>query len=572
MPLLSAIGSVKTLVAFLAMFDDTRSPTMVTAADAFRLASQFQQTGQLASAEQLYRYVLELEPTNAAALCALGGLAFQACNWEQAIASFQGATRAEPRCAEYWYDLGIAYGRISSLGDAVAAFEQALLLQPHFAQAARAVGLLYREMGEIERAVACYQRALRLQPDYADAHTNLAGVLIEQGLVEQALAHYREALRIQPIHVHAYYDLSQLAAQGKYTFSPADLQQLRVLVGKENQPVLHRSVAAFALGNILDAQGAYDEAFACFQQANALRRAYQHANKRGFDAVQHRALVDEVIATFDRPYFESVRGWGTDSELPIFILGMPRSGTSLVEQILASHPQVYGAGELLAIPRLIDQLRGDGNTKPRPTAFAHREIAQQLSARFLLRLTQLAARKKATLVTDKNLNNALYLGLIATLFPHALLVHCRRDPRDVCLSCYFQNFHYMHFSWSLEEIAFYYGQYERLMTHWHKVLPLPIHDVCYEELIANQEHVTRRLLAHCGLSWDERCLAFYNTRRAVQTASTIQVRKPLSAKSIGRWKHYQSHLGPLLEALNIPPDQSAEEYSPIHCVPPPASI
>jgi hypothetical protein len=191
----------------------------------------------------------------------------------------------------------------------------------------------------------------------------------------------------------------------------------------------------------------------------------------------------------------------------------------------------------------------DGERMPRPNPVACREMAQKLSSRYLCWLRQLAAPAKATRVTDKNLGNVFYLGLIATIFPQARVIYCRRDPRDVCLSCYFQNFHYMDFSWSLEEIAFYYGQYERLIAHWRRVLPLSIYEVCYEDLITNQEHVTRNLLIHCGLSWDERCLAFYNTRRAVQTASTMQVRKPLSTKSAGRWKYYQSHIGPLLEAL-----------------------
>ncbi len=546
-----------TLIVFRRVSDDmegtTGKLTMMTVADAFWTASQYQQAGQLAQADQMYRYVLELEPNHAAALCALGRLAFQACNWRQAVAWFQRATQVEPGRADYWHDLGVVYTKAGTPSEAVAAFERALLLKPYYAEAARAVGLLYKEMGEIDRAIGYYQRALRLQPAFADAHTDLASALIELGQVEQALAHYREALRIQPDHVHAYYDLSQLATQGKHAFSAAGLQQMRALVEAQNLPELSRSVAAFALGNVLDAQGAYDEAFACFQHANQLRRSYQWASKRAFDAEQYRTLVNEAISIFDRAYFGNVQGWGADSEMPIFILGMPRSGTSLVEQILASHPAVYGAGELSEIPRLLGQLTGenDGNILPRPIAFANREVVLSVSTQYLQRLTQLGTPRSATRVTNKNLSNVLYLGLIATVFPHARIIYCRRDPRDVCLSCYFQNFHYMDFSWSLEEIAFYHGQYERLMAHWRNVLPLPIHEVCYEALVANQESVTRDLVSHCGLNWDERCWAFYKTRRAVQTASTMQVRKPLSTKSIGRWKHYQSHIGPLLEALKV---------------------
>jgi hypothetical protein len=182
-------------------------------------------------------------------------------------------------------------------------------------------------------------------------------------------------------------------------------------------------------------------------------------------------------------------------------------------------------------------------------AFATQEIAKEVADHYLQPLHELAACKGATRVTDKELANVFYLGLIATLFPRARIIYCRRDPRDVCLSCYFQNFQYLDFSSSLEDLGFYYGLHQQLMDHWREVLPLTIHEVCYEDLIADQEGVTRKLLAHCGLDWDERCLRFYETRRVVRTASSIQVRKPVSSKPARRWKKYQAHLGPLLDAL-----------------------
>lgn len=527
---------------------------MMTAAEAFQMAGQYYQSGQHGPAEQLYHYALQLDPNHAAALYGLGVLAAQGADWAQAAVWLRRAAEASPGVAEYWHDLAVAYSKIGHLAEAAAACEHALLVRPHYAVAANDLGQLYKEMGDIERALGCYGRALRLQPDYADAHVNLASALIECERLEEAVAHYRQALRIQPGHVHAYYTLSHLMAEGKYSLSAADLEQLRRLVAADRLPILDRSVAAFALATALDAQGAYDEAFAFYRQANALRRDYQWTIKRAFDAELHRQAVDEVIATFDRAYFQKVRGWGSESELPFFILGMPRSGTSLVEQILASHPAVYGAGELSEIPQLLARLTKmpPGSGIPRPQAFASSQAAKNLAAGYLERITQLASSKKsASRVTNKDLSNVLYLGLIATLFPRARLIACRRDPRDVCLSCYFQNFQYMNFSWSLEEIAFYQGQHERLMAHWRKVLPLPIHEVCYEELVTNQEPVTRELLAHCGLEWDERCLAFYKSRRAVLTASAVQVRKPMSTKSVGRWKHYQRHLGPLLKELQI---------------------
>jgi tetratricopeptide (TPR) repeat protein len=523
---------------------------MMTTDDACALAEQYSQTGQLAAAEQLFRYAVERNPNHAPALYGLAKLALQACNWVPAIDWLRRACQADPGCADCWIDLGVAYSKAGYLVEAVAACEKALLLRPYSALAANNLGQLYQEMGETDRAVATYRKALREQPAYADAHVGLASALKEQGVLDQAVAHYREALRLQPDQVHAYYSLSQLAAEGKYAFTPADHEQLRALLVSPSLSDLSRSVAGFALGTVLDAQGAYAEAFACFEQANELRRHWQRFNKRTFDADGHAALVNEAIATFDRAYFQRMRLWETATELPIFIVGMPRSGTTLVEQILASHPQVYGAGELGEFARIMYRLAGrNGNALPRPIPFATPEVAHDVSDRYLGWLAELASRKGASRVTDKDFANLLYLGLLATLFPRARIIYCRRDPRDVSLSCYFQNFQYMDFSWSLEETAFYYGQHERLMAHWRQVLPIPIHEVCYEELIARQEPVTRRLLAYCGLDWDERCLSFFSTRRVVQTASTIQVRKPLSRKAVGRWKHYQPHLGPLLAAL-----------------------
>jgi hypothetical protein len=231
---------------------------------------------------------------------------------------------------------------------------------------------------------------------------------------------------------------------------------------------------------------------------------------------------------------------------------MPRSGTTLVEQILASHPEVFGVGELGEFPRLMAQLTGTGKhgRLARAIPFPNRAVAKDVQSRYLRLLTDRV--KGASRVVNKTLENAFYLGLLATLFPNARFILCRRDARDVCLSCYFNNFQNMDWSWSLEDIVAYYREYERVMNHWKKVLPLPIHEITYEDLIANQERVTRELLQFCGLDWNEHCLTFYDTCRTVQTASAIQVRSPLSAKSIGRWISYRAHLGPLLTALAEP--------------------
>jgi len=593
---------------------------MMTVGEAFKIASGYFSTGQLAAAEYMYHYVLNMDPNHAAALHALGKIALQSRDLNQAIVSLRRATERDPANAAYWADLGVAYCKrkafpeaaaaceealrlrpddavtLSNLGvalldqgkyeravavleeairlrpafseaygnlgtalkcldrpqEALAVLDQAIRLNPNNADAANTAGIIVQRERNLERAIAYYQHALCVRPDYADAMNNLATAYKEKGDLDQAVAYYRETLRIKPDHVLAYYNLSEFAAEEKFQFQPTDIQWMRTYIANEQMSPLWRSVVGFALGAVLDVQGAYDEAFRYYERANELRRTWLRANKRGFDTQRHCNLVSEVIATFDAAYFKRFQGWGTDTERPIFILGMARSGTTLVGHILASHPAVFGAEELGEVPRLMAEMTGTGagSDLAMPVPFPNPAVAADMATRYLQRIAEIAGG--AARVTDKTLENFVYLGLLATLFPRARVIYCRRDPRDVCLSCYFHNFQGVDYSWYLKDIAVYYRQYERLMSHWADVLPLPIHEVHYEDLIADQEDVTRNLLTYCGLDWDERCLTFYNTRRAVQTASTIQVRKPLSTKSIGRWKNYRAHLGPLLAALAEP--------------------
>jgi hypothetical protein len=236
--------------------------------------------------------------------------------------------------------------------------------------------------------------------------------------------------------------------------------------------------------------------------------------------------------------------------VPVFIVGMPRSGTSLVEQILASHPAVHGAGELRLMKHFTDALPAElGSTAEFPECLDRLDKAacHRLAEAYLGDLHRLAPDKAR--ITDKLPLNFHNLGLIATLFPEAQIIHCRRDPRDVCWSCYFQNFREIAFACDLQMLGAYYRQYDRLMAYWKDMLPTPILDVCYEELVANLEHVSRQIVAFCGLPWDKACLDFHQTQRVVRTSSNIQVRQPLYRKSIGYWKNYEPYLGLLMKSL-----------------------
>jgi hypothetical protein len=266
-----------------------------------------------------------------------------------------------------------------------------------------------------------------------------------------------------------------------------------------------------------------------------------------FDRERIIKLADNLIADFNAESIKQITNSGCDDERPVFIVGMPRSGTSLVEQILSSHPQIYGAGELSDIKNIAIsyiQATRSNNVK----IFSHTERAKlyELAGKYQKVIEQTCGN--AILVTDKMPSNFLWLGFIMQLFPKARIIHCKRDPRDTCLSIYFQQFTKSHdYANKLEDLAFYYRQYERLMHHWKYHLHVPMLDVYYKDLVLDIETKARQMVDYLGLQWDDRCLAYYESKRATATASWDQVRQPIYTKSLGRWRHYQKHLGPLLD-------------------------
>jgi tetratricopeptide (TPR) repeat protein len=433
---------------------------------------------------------------------------------------------------------------------------QILQTAPDHADALHLLGALgdaLLERDQLEAAGRCYRDALRGSPESAAILNSLGYVLQQQGKLDEALACHQEALRHQPGDAQAYYYLSLFAKQGRFTFAEADLDGLRTLLARADLPPDDGNLLAFTVATILDLRGAYDEAFAYYRQGNELRR--QAALQKGiaFHADRYAAFVDQLLRIYDGAYFARVRGFGSDSQRPIFVVGMPRSGTTLVEQILASHPQVHGAGECWEIPHVMDALPAFLKTAEKYPSCVLRmsqETSRLLAERYLHALSQLNAT--ATRVVDKLPSNFQHLGLIATLLPRARIVHCRRDARDVCVSCYTHNFRNVPAAFTLEDLGRYYQQYDRLMAHWRRVLPAQMLDVQYEELIAKPEAVSRALVEFCGLEWDERCLAFYENARPVRTASKLQVRQPIFTQSVGRWKRYEAHLRPLLDILTGP--------------------
>jgi tetratricopeptide (TPR) repeat protein len=498
--------------------------------------------GEIRDGIVYYEQVLRLRPDFGEGYNTLG-LAWQSLGeWQRAVACFQQTIRLLPTYAPAYNNLGNAFRKLGQLADAVAAFQQALCFWPHNPDITYNLGNTFHDQRKLDQAVACYRQTLSLKPAYsADLCNSLGTAFKEQGLLDQAISQFKEALSLRPGHAMANHNLGDLAAQGQYQFTPDELNDLKTFLVSGSGSPLERSLSAFALAGVLQKDGAYDEAFRLCQEANSLKKGLAGARNLVYDANAQDALVDRIMAIYSRPYFERTKKWGTNSQLPVFIIGLPFSGVSLVEKILAGHPQVFVADDIGNVYQFITPSPSDKGAGLYTTPLLPNvRVARETAAAYLQRLDRSA--HGATRVAIKVLDNFLHLGLIATLFSKARVIHCRRHPLDVCLSCFFHNFRELAWAWSLEDMGAYYRSYEKLVAHWSKVLPMPLCEVAYEDLVQNRATVSRDLLAFCGLdSYDP---AFNNsTQPANQSVGSAQ------GQTIGHWRHYEAHLDPLFQAL-----------------------
>lgn len=484
-------------------------------------ASGSVRAGRLEEAVAAYRRIVRLDPGDAAAHADLGAALRRSGDLAGAEAACRKAVALDPGHAEARNNLGVVLQARGESAAALTAFGQAAGLgyPPAHANLGGALFVLDR----IEESEAAYRRAIDLDGGFAGAHDGLGVVLLAAGRLDDATVCFRRATGLDPGLAEAWYNLACAEGGG---LTDGEAATVKGLLADSGLAPSRRIALHFALGEYDDAGGRAEQAFAHFKAGNGLRRAELADHGHVFDAEAHQRTIERTIEAYGAGCFEKSAGSGDDSELPVFVLGMPRSGTTLVEQIAASHPAVHGAGELNRVAALED------------TAKAANGFVEHLRTR----------APGALRVIDKTPFNFLHLGKIATLFPRARIVHCRRQARDLCLSCYFQNF-VAPYPWStdLADLARYLGACERLMEHWRAVLPVAFHEVRYEDLVADQERESRRLIEALGLPWDDACLRFHDTRRTVRTASNWQVRRPLYATSVGRWRAYEKWLGACIE-------------------------
>ncbi|MDP9124865.1 MAG: sulfotransferase, partial [Pseudomonadota bacterium] len=468
--------------------------------------------------------------------------------YADAEAAYRSALEVDPGLAEAHANLGNCLRRLGRLFEAEAHFARAIELKPDYAVAHFNLGILLQERAEPDRAIAEYRRALAWRPDFIEALNNLGSCLRTQGFVDEARVVFERILELRPTQVEAHCNLAQYK-----TYRPGDPQIDQFLSQRhrlESLPQEGQVRYWFALGKMMEDVGRHDDAFAAYAEGNRAKRELTP-----WDEGAHLDLQRRIIATFSGEKLARQAIPATaEGPTPIFILGMPRSGTSLLEQVLATLPGVHGAGEITWLPDTLQAVGTDCEQGafhfPETLETWSGEALRELGDRYVERIRELAP--DSTHVVDKLPDNFMHIGLIHLMFPTARIVHSMRDPMDSCFSCFSRLFigNNLGYTYDLGALARYWVSYHELMRHWHAVLPAGrILDVLYESMVSDFENQARRLVEYLGLPWDDRCLGFHNNRRVVRTASMAQVRRPIYKTSVARWKAYEAHLGELYEVV-----------------------
>jgi tetratricopeptide (TPR) repeat protein len=525
------------------------------------LGLAFTTCGKTDDAIAAYRRAIAIRPGYAEAHSNSGiGLAALG-KTDDAMAAFRRAIAIRPDYAEAHSNHGLTLVALGKPDEAIAAFRHAVGIRPDYAEGHNNLGVALTELKRFEEASESFNRALALRPNYAEAHNNIGNVLRALGQLQEAREAYLEALRLGPSSADVYINLADAKT---FTAGDPHLAAMEARVAMTDRlSKTDRMKLDFALGKAYADLKDYHRSFEHLLAGNTTKRAMI-----SYDEKSAFALFDRVEAVFTPELIKAKSGAGDPSAMPIFVLGMPRSGTTLVEQIVASHPMVHGAGELRSPNEAVWTFGGaDGNMIPYPEFVPTVDASdlRQIGARYVAKVRELVpcfsgsacneARGEASKrVTDKTLANYYLAGLIHLALPNAKILHTIRDPIDTCLSCFSKLFaaEQQQYTYDLGELGRYFKRYERLMAHWRRVLPAGrILDITYENVVADLEGQARSIISHCGLPWDDRCLSFHETDRPVSTASAMQVRQPIYTNAVGRWRVYSEHLGPLLSALDV---------------------
>jgi tetratricopeptide (TPR) repeat protein len=543
--------------------------SITSAADSARLAAQnrrrmayeaeigkgmeLERDGDSRAAEMIYREILKKDPDHVEAARLLAKIAVAKKQFHEAEIFLKKALSTAPDYLRAWVDLVQVQREQDKFNDAVDSARKVLELSPDKAEShilyAGAIGMT----GDHEAAIRAYEKVLEIAPGKAGAMCGLAHHQKTIGLGKESIASYRRAIAIKPDHAEAYWSLANLKT---FRFDDAEVQAMQNLLARNDLPDESRCQVHNALGLELEARKEFAAAFAHFEQCNAIRRKAET-----YDPVKTESTCNRLIGMFDADFLAAHDAVPRTDITPILIVGLPRSGSTLIEQILASHSQVDGTHELGDLSRVIHGARKRKKiNEVFPDELKKLDVDgwAAIGTNYIERTR--IFRHGAPFFIDKNPNNFVYAGIVKIAMPNAKIIDARRHPLDSCFGSFKQLFASgQPFTYDMEELAEYYLQYRRLMDHWQAVMPGFIHQVDYENVVADLEGEVRRLLEFCGLPFEDACLRFHETERAIKTASSQQVRQPIYSGSVNLWRNYEPQLAQLVQILesrliDLPPD------------------
>jgi tetratricopeptide (TPR) repeat protein len=496
----------------------------------------------------------------------------------EAVTYFYKAIENKPDHFDTLFRLGITLNILDRLEEGSKYLQKAILIEPNNAEVHNAMGDNLKKKGNFEKSLFHYKKAIEINPNFFEAYNNSANIMADQNKFEESINYYNQALKIKPDYAEAYNNLgTAFNSLGKFEEAKINFQKalninpnlteahrhlsivtkyneknnihikkMEKLFSEKNIDDKKRVYLSFALGKAFEDIKNYQKAFYYFVEGNSLKR-----KEFNFSIESKNEFFTNTKNVFTKKLFDKFEGYGSEDKTPIFIVGMPRSGSTLIEQIISSHPDVYGAGEIrhfdmLSRKNFLFQNKfGHENDliNYNPTKF------KELGESYINSIRKIS--KTTNYISDKMLLNFRWIGLIKLALPNAKIIHCVRNSKDTCLSIFKNLFKgHIDFGYNLEEIGHYYNIYDNLMKHWKKVLPNYIYDISYEKLIENQEGETRKLLKKCNLIWNDQCIQFHKNKRPVVTASLFQIRSPIYKKSVKLWTRYEKQLLPLTKILN----------------------
>jgi tetratricopeptide (TPR) repeat protein len=506
-------------------------------------ATKLEKDEKFAEAERIYRQILTRHPDNVSAMRLWARLGIEQNRYAEAEVLLRRAVELAPGFSRAWTDLCKVQFEQELHDETIKSAKRLITLNPHATDGHIWLAAGSASSGHHGDAVEAYDAALEIEPDHVGALCGKGNACRTFGDQEAAVAAFRESIKVNPLHAEAYWSLANMKT---FRFEDHEVDQMLALLPDERIPTEGRVQLNNALGLEFDGRREFDRAFEFIDHGNMLRRGEEF-----YDRVENEEKIDLSIDAFSQQFLEENAGHGDPDPAPIFIVGLPRSGSTLLEQILSSHSLVDGTHELADLGKIIrstPQFTGPRLRYPTSIENLDTDGFKRLGKEYIERTRRY--RGDRVFFTDKNPNNFAHVGLLHLVLPNAKIINARRHPLDSCFGSYKQLFAQgQPFTYDLVEVGEYYLQDQRLMDHWHEVLPGKVLDVHYEDVVADLEGQVRRILEYCKLDWEASCLRFHETNRSVKTASSEQVRQPIYSSSVNDWRNYESHLDSLIDVL-----------------------